>query len=261
MLVQRALPLWVWPENAITNRHLYIYYEWRYTYISKTIFLYLKSEILLFDLTWCNQDAQPKQDGYQRMVASAKWIAGTKNQSSSLSFGEKTGNAAVVCRDARACFDWSSLRTNVDWRVLLRCHKLVPLVIPVFISEWKDQQLGWWRMPCIVRITDEVGWLYEFQDNIGSMYLVIFINSGACHGRYARFYGASNIQVRFEDPGIVEDWPPPRWCNRYLGCGSANSITYRRTRVGYKNIQLLPLEQCWDILGSFVFGTPLYDSR
>lgn len=88
------------------------------------------------------------------------------------------------------------------------------------------------------------------------MYLVIFINSGACHGRYARFYGASNIQVRFEDPGIVEDWPPPRWCNRYLGCGSANSTTYRRTRVGYKNIQLLRLEQCWDILGSFVFGTP-----
>lgn len=212
----------------------------------------------MFDLTWCNQDAQPKQDGYQRMVASAKWIAGTKNQSSSLSFGEKTWNAGVVCRDARASFDWSSLRTNVDWRVLLRCHKLVPLVIPVFISEWKDQQLGWWRMPRIVRRKNHrrSGMIVWVSKQHWIHVFAIFINSGACHGRYARFYGASNIQVRFEDPGIVEDWPPPRWCNRYLGCGSANSTTYRRTRVGYKNIQLLRLEQCWDILGSFVFGTP-----
>ena len=196
-----------------------------------------------------------------RMVTS-EWslllqkIAGTKNQSSSISFAEKKWNAGVFCRDARACFDLSSLGIHVNWRMLLlRCPKLVPLVSLVFISDLKDQQLGW-RMPRVVRIT-EVGWFYEFQDSIGSMYFVIFIKSGARRGRYARFYGASNIQVRFEDPGIIEDWPPPRWCNRYLGCGTANSTTYRRTRVGYKNIQLLRLEQRWDILWNFLFGTPL----
>ena len=57
--------------------------------------------------------------------------------------------------------------------------------------------------------------------------------------RYARFYGASNMFLTFVDPGIQEDFPPPLWCNRYLGFGTAMHPIFRRTRMGYKNLQIL----------------------
>ena len=58
--------------------------------------------------------------------------------------------------------------------------------------------------------------------------------------RYARKYGAGSLFLRFMQPGLRED-PPRAGCNRYMGQGTAEELNYRRTRLGYKNVQLL-----WD---------------
>ena len=60
--------------------------------------------------------------------------------------------------------------------------------------------------------------------------------------RYGRKYGASSLFLRFMPTGLRED-PPRVGCNRYLGQGGADILNYRRTRLTYKNIQLL-----WNIV-------------
>ena len=56
--------------------------------------------------------------------------------------------------------------------------------------------------------------------------------------RLARASGASSLYLQFLDPGLQED-PPRKGCNRYLGQGSAEVMNYRRTRLTYKNVEVL----------------------
>ncbi|CAE7939376.1 unnamed protein product, partial [Symbiodinium necroappetens] len=56
--------------------------------------------------------------------------------------------------------------------------------------------------------------------------------------RLARASGASSLYLQFLDPGLQED-PPRQGCNRYLGQGSAEVMNYRRTRLTYKNVEIL----------------------
>ena len=60
--------------------------------------------------------------------------------------------------------------------------------------------------------------------------------------RYARQYGVAHLFLRFLRPGLKED-PPRIGCRRYLGQGSANVLNYRRTRLTFKNVQLL-----WEVV-------------
>ena len=64
--------------------------------------------------------------------------------------------------------------------------------------------------------------------------------------RYGRKYGAGNLFLRFMDPGLRED-VARMGCNRYIGEGTAQTFNYRRTRLTYKNVQVL-----WQVVQAFL---------